>query len=325
MDKRDDTALSRWYPKDRSMMRYMHRLGVLLLAAPFCLHAQTLTDAEQGEIQQFRSTLADSMRGPQSPLNMVALYKLKPGGTTVGSAPGSSVRLDHLPAQLVRVRLADDKLQILAPASGFPKGFTIGGKAVESGPVNFDADGTSPTFQVGSVSFVLRHKFGYFLVGRDMQAPSLLAFKDLRWYQPDAHYRLLAQWKPWPKPHVLRVANVLGQVNEEASYGVAEFTLDGHTFQLEPSVIATRKKPLFFVFRDTTSRSTTYGGGRFLDALTPSNGLSKPGTVVLDFNQARNPWCAFSVHTSCPIPPLQNRLQVAIPAGEQRYTSLTAE
>ncbi len=303
----------------------LYSLSVLMLTVPVCPCAQTLSDGDRAEIQQFRATLADSMRGPQSPLNMVALYRLKPGETSVGSSFVSTVRLNHLPSEAVRVRLADSRLEVLQPSTGFPSGFTVGGKPATAGPVSFDADGTSPTFQMGSVSFVLRHKFGYFLVGRDMQAPSFTGFRALNWYAPDAHYRLLAQWKPWPQPHILRVANVLGQVNEETTYGVAEFTLDGHTYQLEPSIVKGRAKPLFFVFRDTTSRSTTYGGGRFLDASTPSNGLSGQGTVVLDFNQARNPWCAFSVHTSCPIPPVQNRLHVAIPAGEQRYTSLTAE
>ena len=169
------------------------------------------------------------------------------------------------------------------------------------------------------MSFVFRHKFGYWLVGRDMQAPALLGFLGLRWYAPDARYRVVAQWKPYPAPRVLRIANILGQVNEETSYGVAEFTLGGNAYQLEPSVNNGHAQPLFFVFRDRTSHTTTYPAGHFLDAALPSNGLSQPGTVVLDFNRARNPWCAFSVHTSCPLPPESNRLTVAIPAGEQRY------
>ena len=112
----------------------------------------------------------------------------------------------------------------------------VGGKAAVEGPVSFDADGTSPVFVEGSVNFVLRHKFGFFLVGRDTRAPALLGFHGLRWYTPDARFRIVAQWKPWPQPRVLRVANVLGQVNEETSYGVAEFTLQGHRYRLEPSV-----------------------------------------------------------------------------------------
>lgn len=296
--------------------------GFLLCAAVSQLLAQRLSPADTQEILEVRRTLDASMRGPQSPLNMVALQKLDGGEASVGSATDNTVTMPHIAAHLLRVRFAGEQIKVLPPLGGFPTGVSVGGAPPAVGTVTFDADGTSPKFRQGDASFVLRHKFGYWLVGRDMQAPSMLAYQGLRWYPPSARYRTMAQWKPFPAPRTLRVANVLGQVNEETSYGVAEFTVGGHTVRLEPSVNTARPKPLFFVFRDSTSRTTTYGVGRFLDAGMPSNGLSQPGTVVLDFNQARNPWCAFSVHTSCPLPPMGNRLVVAIPAGERRYPGL---
>ena len=296
--------------------------GLLLLALSPWQQAQELSPAERQEIQAFRDHLQQSMREPQSPLNMVQLQQLTAGEAIVGSGTGSTVLLPHVARSVVHVHFIGDSITVDAPPMGFPVDLTIGGKQASAETVRFDAGGTSPEFREGSVSFVLRHKFGYWLVGRDMQAPSMLGFHGLRWYAPDAQYRVTAQWKPYPAPRVLRIANILGQVNDETSYGVAQFILDGHTYRLEPSVNAGHGAPLFFVFRDSTSRTTTYPAGRFLDAALPSNGLSQPGTVVLDFNRARNPWCAFSVHTSCPLPPAGNRLAVAIPAGEQRYESL---
>jgi len=71
--------------------------------------------------------------------------------------------------------------------------------------------------------------------------------------------------------------------------------------------------------RDTTSTSTTYGAGRFLDADAPKDGLTKPGEIWLDFNEAHNPPCAYTPYATCPLPTPQNRLKVAIPAGEQRF------
>ena len=76
---------------------------------------------------------------------------------------------------------------------------------------------------------------------------------------------------------------------------------------------------LWFVFRDETFHRTTDGGGRFLTADSPSNGLGKPGTVVLDFNEAVNPPCAYSAFATCPLASPENRLTVAVPAGEKRY------
>jgi uncharacterized protein (DUF1684 family) len=70
---------------------------------------------------------------------------------------------------------------------------------------------------------------------------------------------------------------------------------------------------LFIIFRDLTYRTTTYGAGRFLYAPMP-----KDGKVILDFNKAENPPCAFTAFATCPLPPRGNRLNVSIPAGEKR-------
>ena len=71
---------------------------------------------------------------------------------------------------------------------------------------------------------------------------------------------------------------------------------------------------LFFVFKDRTAPRETYGAGRFLNTDMP-----KDGAVVVDFNQAYNPPCAFTPYATCPLPPPQNRLPVAIEAGEMNY------
>ncbi|SEB67632.1 DUF1684 domain-containing protein [Terriglobus roseus] len=300
-------------------MKFQAFVALLLVPLTALAGVQALSPAEREEIQQFRELQAKVLQGPQSALGMVSLEKLRDGDTTIGSAAGSRIHLDHVAPNLGVVRLHGEQIEFVPPSGGFPSDLFIGGKPAASGTVVFDAEGTSPTFVEGSVNFVLRHKFGFFLVGRDLRAPELLAFHGLRWYAPDGRYRIVAKWIPYPKPQVLRVANILGQVNEDTSYGVAEFTVNGRTVRLEPSVYQGREKPLFFVFKDRTSRTTTYQGGRFLDARLPDHGLSAPGEVVLDFNQARNPLCAFSAHTSCPIPPESNRMPFAIPAGERRY------
>ena len=85
----------------------------------------------------------------------------------------------------------------------------------------------------------------------------------------------------------------------------------GHPYRLDPVLEGDQ---LFFIFRDLTSATTTYGAGRFLYADLP-----KEGKVVLDFNKAQNPPCAFTPFATCPLPPKQNRLPVKIEAGEMRY------
>ncbi|HYN00995.1 MAG TPA: DUF1684 domain-containing protein, partial [Vicinamibacteria bacterium] len=71
---------------------------------------------------------------------------------------------------------------------------------------------------------------------------------------------------------------------------------------------------LFFILRDQTSGKETYGAGRFLYADLP-----KAGKVVLDFNKAYNPPCAFTPYATCPLPPPQNWMPVRVEAGEMAY------
>ena len=293
--------------------------SLLSLVASAALSAQApLTPQELHQIQTFRDRQAAILRSPESALGMVALDRIPEGDMTIGSAPMSKIHLDHAAPLLGTIHRSGDTLTF-TPGPHTQPALTIGDKPAVAQIITFDTDGTSPRFEQGSVNFVLRHKDGYFIVARDTRAPELLSVHGLHWFVPDASYRITAQWLPCPEPRTMRIANRIGQVSDERSYGIARFTLDGQTYELEPTIEKDAAEPLFFVFRDTTSRSDTYQAGRFLNASVPDHGLSAPGSVVLDFNQARNPLCAFSEHTSCPLPPKQNQLDVSIPAGEKRY------
>jgi uncharacterized protein (DUF1684 family) len=97
------------------------------------------------------------------------------------------------------------------------------------------------------------------------------------------------------------------------------FLLDGKVLHLEPVLEDPSGKTLFFILRDESSKTTTYGGGRFLHAGLPNQGLDQPGNLTLDFNRLENPPCAYTAYATCPLPPVQNQLAVALEAGERRY------
>lgn len=103
------------------------------------------------------------------------------------------------------------------------------------------------------------------------------------------------------------------QINATWDGERASFVLGGNTFFLRPQTI-NAGKPLQFVIADQTSGRQTYGGGRFLFADPPEN-----GHLVLDFNRAVNPPCAFTPFAVCPLPPAENRLPFAVEAGEFVY------
>jgi uncharacterized protein (DUF1684 family) len=128
-----------------------------------------------------------------------------------------------------------------------------------------------------------------------------------------------ARWIPYNPPKVLDIPTVLGTTTHMPAPGVAEFTVDGQVLRLEPVLEDPKATDLFFILRDATSKTTTYGAGRFLYTELPDHGVGQPGKVWLDFNRLVNPPCAFTAYATCPLPPAQNRLSVPIPAGEQRY------
>lgn len=146
---------------------------------------------------------------------------------------------------------------------------------------------------------------------RDPNAATRREFTGTKWFPPDESWLVKAKWVGLAKPKKIPITNILGMTEDEDCPGYAEWTRGGKTLRLEP---VAEGNQLFFMFRDATSGRTTYGAGRFLDASTPKN-----GEVTLDFNQAYNPPCAFTAYATCPLPPRQNRLPVAVNAGEKMY------
>ena len=152
---------------------------------------------------------------------------------------------------------------------------------------------------------------------RDAASPFLRDFRGLRWYPVRPEFRVAARWAAYLEPERRLLDTVIDGFEEEyRSPGAAEFNIGGVACQLEAMLSGNR---LFFLFRDLTSGKTTYGASRFLYADLPEN-----GKVVLDFNKAYNPPCAFTRYATCPLPPASNWLPVAIEAGELVYSSTSA-
>ncbi len=267
-------------------------------------------------LQQWRTRRAAELTAPNGWFSLVALEWLKPGDTTLGSAPGSTVHLASAPPHLATLHLVGSTMQLLAPAAGL----TANNQPI-TGPLQLTYDEHATELRYGSLLLiVIQRGDRLYLRVRDANAPTRLGFHGLDWYPPDPKLTITARWIPAGAAGTLSIPNVLGQVSEEATPGMAEFTLYGQTIRLFPIVEDPHDpQPLFFIFRDATSKTSTYGAGRFLYAANPSNGLGRPGTILLDFNKAQNPPCAYTPYATCPLPPQQNRLTIPIPAGEKRY------
>lgn len=170
---------------------------------------------------------------------------------------------------------------------------------------------------VEAVAAQRREKDDFFKHSRDspIPAPQRAAFTGLAYYDPDPRYRVHAVWHPEGRPETVRVGTSTGEAREYLRAGRLAFVLDGKQVTLAAYVAPDADEGHLFVpFRDATSGSETYGAGRYLDLPAP-----RGHDMVLDFNLAYSPTCAYNEDYSCPFPPHENWLDVPIPAGEKAY------
>lgn len=275
----------------------------------------------QRDLLAWRAQRATNLQGPEGWLSLIALGWLKEGDNSFGSAEDCRVQIaGRGPAHIAIVHLENGALRLLPPAEGFPKDLLVDGQPAKQQALLADDADQPSKLTIGTVTIIVIHRDDQFALRvKDLQAPTRVAFHGLRWYAPNATYRVRARWIPYNPPKVLDIPTILGTTTHLPAPGVAEFTLDGQVLRLEPVLEDPKSADLFFIMRDTTSKTTSYGAGRFLYTELPDHGVSQPGELWLDFNRLINPPCAFTAYATCPLPPPQNRLSVPIPAGEQRY------
>jgi uncharacterized protein (DUF1684 family) len=310
MDKRNAVFAGRWAV-----------VAILLGLASFSVCAQDA--AWQKDIAEFREKRAAGLQEPDGWLALVGLEWLQPGDTSVGSAADNKVKLSAAhPAHVGIFRLENNVVTLLPPKEGFPAGLMVGGNAAKQQGLRTDPedDKNAPHLIIGTLDlYAIRREDRFALRIKDAHSPSLLQFHGLHWYAPDAAYRVTAKWIPYTPQKTVSLLTLVGTSYPAPVPGTAEFTLQGKTYRLEPVLEEPAATELFFIMRDTTSTMTTYAACRFLYTAFPSNGLDKPGELVLDFNKLRNPPCAYTPYATCPLPPTGNKLPLALPVGEKRY------
>lgn len=288
------------------------RLLPTLLALALPLHAQapdlqTTTRAwHQGRIERLTSE--------GGWLSLVGLHWLSEGENAFGSDPELAVPLERsgLPAKAGLLILRGTTVR-LVPQPGLA--LTINGQPATERDLKSDAEGTPDVLKAGRLTFfIIRRGERLAVRVKDPESEARKAFKGIECYPANGAFRIEAEFLPHPQPKKVSIPTVIGTVEEQLSPGLVRFTLQGKTFTLEPVIEDPEHPELFFVFRDATSGKTTYPAGRFLYAAMP-----KDGKVILDFNRAYNPPCAFSPYATCPLPPKSNRMDIAIEAGEKTY------
>ena len=259
------------------------------------------------------------LRQPDGWLSLVGLHWLQPGTHAIGSAAANDVVLAVGPARLGTVSLVDGTVT-LSPAAD--AGVQVDGAPVST-PLVLAADSSGkPTvvrFAEGRASFMLIERSGRLgLRVRDAQAATLTGFKGIDTFDIDPSWRIEARFEPHPPGRTIDIASVINTLEPMPNPGAVVFERDGRTHRLE--AVDEGDGQLFLIFADRTNGKETYGAGRFLYAQPPAAGED---TVVLDFNRAYNPPCALNAYSTCPLPPPENRLDLAVTAGEKAYAGAT--
>jgi uncharacterized protein len=284
--------------------------ATLLLETPVKAPAAAAKTDIETETRAWHAQRIERLTAEDGWLSLVGLHWLQPGDNAAGSAEGLAVELPApAPAQLGTFRLEGDAVHF-TPASGVA--VTVDGKPFPGGRVRTDAEGQADVLRWGTLRLhAIRRGERTGLRVRDSAAEARRTFHGIPTYPAHARWRVEARLEPAKEARTLQVPTVLGTVEDMPSPGTLVFQLEGKEYRLDPAL---EGEQLFVIFGDETNRTDTYGAGRFLYAALPG----ADGKVVLDFNRAYNPPCAFSQYATCPLPPRQNKLKVRIEAGERR-------
>jgi uncharacterized protein len=270
----------------------MTRLLALLLAGV----AAAAVTGYQASIEEWRQKRVAALQADGGWLTVTGLFWLHPGVNRFGTNSANEIVLPDGPASAGAFDLHNGKVTVTM-----------------DGQLRLLAPDSEDFARAGRLSlFVLKRGDRYAIRMKDPESEFRKKFHGIQFFPPTEAYRVTARWVAQPRQ--LPIANILGQTEPSDNPGYAEFELLGKSLRLYPIIEEPGDQQLFYIFRDLTTGKETYPAGRFFYSEMP-----RDGRVVLDFNKAYNPPCAFTSYATCPLPPKENHLPVRIEAGEKTY------
>ena len=286
---------------------------LLLLNIFFSTHAQKINNYTKSINDWHKARIAD-LKTPTGWLNLEGLFWLEKGANTLGKKEGSNCRYNNaeFPSELGSFIYEGDSVLWVNQ-----KNYSIkvnNQLIVGQVPVKvFSKEEQAITMSWSNYTWnIIKREDKMGVRFRNLKAKTLVYFKGIERFPIDSSWRIKATMVE-PAQNLLMITNVLGQTTATKTAGKLLFTIHNKEYSLD--VIDEGGPKFFIVFADETAGKTTYGAGRFIE-------IDKPdalGNTVIDFNIAYNPPCAFTAFATCPLPPPQNRLQLAITAGEKNY------
>ncbi len=263
-------------------------------------------------IEKWHKQRIENLKKDNGWLNLVGLYWLKEGINKIGSADDNDIVFPKAkaPGYIGTVMVKDSIVTFQANPNA---GVTYNGKPVGNIELQSDMTDNPTVLAEGSLRWFLikrEDKLGIRL--RDLNVPLVKNLTDIKTFPVNEKWKITAKFVPYKPYKIITIPSIIGTVEHDTVRGSLVFNLKGIEYRLDPIA---EGNEFFIIFADQTSGEETYGAGRFLYTDKPDSS----GNVVLDFNKAYNPPCAFTPFATCPLPPKQNYLQLKITAGEKNY------
>ena len=280
--------------------------GIVIFALP-ALSVQPPDAAYLQSFEKWKSELVDDLK--QNWLVLAGLFWLKPGANTFGAASDNSIVLPSGPAHAGTFQLQGDSVSVEVQKGEAAK---IEGKPLSQSKLQADVTGNATVIEMGSLRMHLIQRGKRLGIRvKDLNSEAARNYAGPIFFPLDMTYRVTGTFVPSDGKKTVDVPNVLGDVTPTPVAGEVRFNLNGQDLTLT-ALSGDPAKGLSFVIGDLSGKTDTYPGGRFLDSDPVID-----GKVVLDFNRAYNPPCAVTPYATCPLAPKENRLPVAVLAGEK--------
>jgi uncharacterized protein (DUF1684 family) len=261
------------------------------------------------DLESWKKDRDTRLRAENSFVNLIGLHWLEKGPNTFGSGSFNNIVFPKsAPAAIGTITLEDS----IVSFSSAPGAEVVVDTMVQKNAVVYHAaKRIQPSMQVGRYRWNIIERAGrYGLRLRDLESPKVKKPLNIKYYDWSEDWRVEAEFIPYEQPRTIQIDNIVGFRFDEDIYGELVFNVGGKTHTILPVLI---DEGFFILFADETSGDETYGAGRYMLANRPD----EQGMVILDFNTAYNPPCAFTEFATCPLPPKENILNVAIRAGEK--------
>jgi uncharacterized protein len=261
------------------------------------------------ELSDWRATRLERLKSKTGWLNLAGLYWLKEVENTIGSDSSNSIVFPPNTSPFYgSLRLMHDSILFKAALGAE---VSVDGEPTKEKLIASDANGKPSILQAGNIAWTIIKRDGKYAIRlRDYKHPRIAMLDSIPAYKPKTDWRIVADYVPFDTIRKIETRTMIGGTETNDCPGKLFFEKGKEKYTLFPF---TEGDGFFIIFADETNGIETYGNGRFMYTSLPDSS----NKVVLDFNKAYNPPCAFSPFATCPKPPKENILNLKVDAGEK--------